>query len=70
VDFANYRDVLRIAAEKGLISNVQDWFGYRQMRNITAHTYDHQKAQQVYEGTQAFMMDARRLLARLEDALD
>jgi nucleotidyltransferase substrate binding protein (TIGR01987 family) len=38
VDFANFRDVLRIAAERGLISNVQDWFGYRQMRNITAHT--------------------------------
>ncbi|PUE09119.1 hypothetical protein B9Z51_09375 [Limnohabitans sp. T6-5] len=70
VDFANFRDVLRIAAEKGLISNVQDWFGYRHMRNITAHTYDHQKAQQVYEGTQAFMMDARRLLARLEDTVD
>ena len=70
VDFANFRDVLRIAAEKGLIDNVQDWFGYRQMRNITTHTYDHQKAQQVFQGTQAFMMDARRLLARLEDAGD
>lgn len=70
VDFANFRDVLRIAAEKGLITDVQAWFGYRQMRNITAHTYDHQKAQQVYEGTQAFMMDARSLLARLEDAID
>ena len=70
VDFANFRDVLRIAAEKGLIDNVQDWFGYRQLRNITTHTYDHQKAQQVFQGTQAFMMDARRLLARLEDAGD
>ncbi len=68
VDFANFRDVLRMAAEKGLIQNVQAWFGYRQMRNITAHTYDHQKAQQVYEGTQAFMQDARALLAKLEDA--
>jgi nucleotidyltransferase substrate binding protein (TIGR01987 family) len=70
VDFANFRDVLRIAAEKGLITDVTVWFGYRQMRNITAHTYDHQKAQQVYEGTQAFMLDARLLLARLEDAVD
>jgi len=70
VDFANFRDVLRIAAEKGLITDVQAWFGYRQMRNITAHSYDLQKAQQVYEGTQAFMMDARILLARLEDAVD
>jgi nucleotidyltransferase substrate binding protein (TIGR01987 family) len=70
VDFANFRDVLRIAAEKGLIDNVQDLFGYRQMRNITTHTYDHQKAQQVFQGTQAFTLDARRLLARLEDAGD
>ncbi len=68
IDFANFRDVLRIAAEKGLISDVPAWFAYRQMRNITAHTYDPQKAQQVYEGTQAFMLDARLLLARLEDA--
>ena len=60
----------RSAAEKGLITDVSVWFGYRQMRNITAHTYDHQKAQQVYEGTQAFMLDARLLLARLEDAID
>ena len=67
VDFANFRDVLRIAAEKGLIRDVQAWFEYRQMRNITAHTYDHQKAQQVYAGTQAFMQDARALLAQLED---
>jgi nucleotidyltransferase substrate binding protein (TIGR01987 family) len=70
VDFANFRDVLRIAAEKGLITDVSVWFGYRQMRNITAHTYDHQKAQQVYEGTQAFTLDARLLLARLEDAIE
>ena len=66
VDFANFRDVLRIAAEKGLIADVQVWFGYRQMRNITAHTYDHDKAQQVYQGTLLFIDDARALLARLE----
>jgi nucleotidyltransferase substrate binding protein (TIGR01987 family) len=70
VDFANFKDVLRMAAEKGLISDVPAWFTYRQMRNITAHTYDPQKAQQVYEGTQAFMLNARLLLARLEDAGD
>ena len=57
VDHASFRDVLRLAAEKGLIDNVEAWFGYRQMRNITAHTYDHDKAQQVYQGA---------LLARLE----
>lgn len=66
IDQAGFRDLLRLAAEKGLISDVEAWFGFRQMRNITAHTYDHAKAQQVYQGTQAFLTHARRLLLQLE----
>ena len=66
VDFSNFWDLLRTAAEKGLIAEVEAWFGYRKMRNITAHTYDHEKAQQVYQGTLVFINDARDLLARLE----
>ena len=66
VDEGNFRDVLRLAGEKGLVSDVEAWFGYRQMRNITAHTYDHEKAQKVYQGTLLFIDDARALLASLE----
>lgn len=66
VDQASFRELLRIAAEKGLIDDVEAWFGFRQMRNITAHTYDHAKAQQVYAATQGFLTHARDLLARLE----
>lgn len=66
IDQASFRDLLRIAAEKGLIADVEAWFGFRQMRNITAHTYDHAKAQQVYQGTQDFLNHARQLLIQLE----
>lgn len=66
VDFSNFRDLLRTAAEKGLIADVEAWFCYRKMRNITAHTYDYEKAQQVYQGTLVFINDAQDLLARLE----
>ena len=66
IDQASFRDLLRMAAEKGLIADVEAWFGFRQMRNITAHTYDHAKAQQVYQGTQTFLNHARQLLTRLE----
>lgn len=66
VDETNFRDVLRVAAEKGLIADVEAWFIYRQMRNITAHTYDHEKAQKVYQGTLDFIGDARALLHKLE----
>ena len=66
IDQAGFRDLLRIAAEKGLIDDVEAWFAFRQMRNITAHTYDQAKARQVYQGTQAFLAHARGLLDRLE----
>lgn len=36
------------------------------MRNITAHTYDHAKAREVYEGSRLFVTDARALLVALE----
>ena len=66
IDEGNFKDLLRTAGEKGLIADVQAWFNYRKMRNITAHTYDHQKAQQVYLDTLKFIVDARALLAALE----
>jgi nucleotidyltransferase substrate binding protein (TIGR01987 family) len=58
--------MLRIAAEKALIADVEAWFGYRRMRNLSAHTYDQQKARQVYQDTLTFVADARALLACLE----
>jgi nucleotidyltransferase substrate binding protein (TIGR01987 family) len=66
VDMLNFRDLLRVAGEMGLIANVVAWFTYRQMRNITAHTYDPEKAQQIHLGVPAFIDDAEALLARLE----
>lgn len=66
VDQGDFRDLLRTAAEKGLIAEVEAWFAYRKMRNITSHTYDHEKAEQVYRGTLSFLSDAKDLLARLE----
>ena len=66
VDETNFRDVLRVAAEKGLIADVEAWFKYRKMRNITAHTYDHEKAQKVYQDTLISIDDARALLQKLE----
>lgn len=65
-DFADFRDLLRTAAERGLVSDVEAWFEYRNLRNITSHTYDHEKAWRVYRGTLAFLSDAKALLKALE----
>jgi len=66
VDKMEFRELLRSAAERGLINDVEAWFKYRKMRNITSHTYDHEKARQVYQETLVFMDDAHLLLQQLE----
>ncbi len=66
IDESSFRNVMRIAAEKGLIDDVDAWFRHRELRNITAHTYDRVKARRVLEGMSGFVVDARMLLGRLE----
>lgn len=66
VDQWTFRDLLRVAAERGLITDVEAWFRYRQMRGTTSHTYDQDKAKQVYEGIRTFLADAQALLGTLE----
>ena len=66
LDFTSFRGLLRTATEKGMIQNIEAWFEYRQMRNITSQTYDHEKAQQIYDMTSGFLKDASKLLNKLE----
>ncbi|AGH38133.1 hypothetical protein F542_13470 [Bibersteinia trehalosi USDA-ARS-USMARC-188] len=62
----DFRDVLREAVKKGLIEDIDDWIGYRKMRNITSHTYDYEKAMAVYNQISAFMQRSGFLLQQLE----
>jgi nucleotidyltransferase substrate binding protein (TIGR01987 family) len=67
LDLLNFRDLLRLAGETGLVDDVAAWFTYRQMRNISAHTYNHDKARQIQLGIAPFLGDVETLLTRLED---
>ena len=66
IDHSNFRDLLRIGAEKGLLKEVNAWFEYRKMRNITSHTYDEDKAKQVCLHIKPFLIDANLLCTELE----
>lgn len=66
VDETSFRDLLRLAGERGLVADVEAWFGYRRLRNITAHTYDQGKARLVLDGLAPFVGDAQLLLQALE----
>jgi len=65
VDQYSFRDLLRTAAERGLIDDVEDWFEYRRLRNITSHTYNLDKAQEVFKKSIVFKDEAVKVLAEL-----
>lgn len=65
IDNADFRDILRMAAQYGLITSPEAWFDYRKMRNITSHTYDQSKAMQVYNGIADFLESVAFLVAQL-----
>jgi nucleotidyltransferase substrate binding protein (TIGR01987 family) len=59
--------LIRTANESGLIgSEWAVWHRYREMRNITSHTYDQAKAAEVAAGIPAFLVEAKDVLARLQ----
>jgi len=68
VDMMSFNDIIRKANVKGLLSgNLEDWREYRDMRNITSHTYEEEKALQVISVVDRFLYDAEFLLNRLNE---
>lgn len=66
VDHLGRKDLYRLAAEKGLIADVEAWFQFHADRNRTSHTYNESTAEDVYQTACRFAPAARALLAELE----
>jgi nucleotidyltransferase substrate binding protein (TIGR01987 family) len=66
IDQMSFKELIRDAAERGLVPLVEPWFEYRGQRNRTSHAYDADAARSVHETALAFLGDARALLAELE----
>jgi len=69
-DGVTRRELFRLAAENRLIDDVEQWMIYHDARNQTAHIYDLEIAQEVYETARGFVRDARKLLQALESRND
>ncbi len=66
IDTLGYMDVIRTGAEAGLVQDIARYRDYREKRNITSHTYDQAKAEQIVSVLKDFRDDVRHLLAELE----
>ena len=66
VETIPYRDLIRMAHERGLISKPKPWFLARDARNKTSHAYDEKIANDVYKAARSFLPVAENLLEHLE----
>lgn len=66
IDRMTFPALIRTASEQGLLlGDWTDWHAFREMRNITSHSYDEAKALQVAGAIPAFLTEARALVERL-----
>lgn len=66
VDEMSFNELIRKGYERGLLhSELAAWKEYRRERGTTSHTYDEDKAQEVFEDIPNFLEDAKFLLKEL-----
>lgn len=66
VDRMSFPTLIRTAHEQGLTrSDWASWRTFREMRNLTSHTYDEAKALEVADAIPGFLAEAKELLGRL-----
>ncbi|QIM67264.1 hypothetical protein A4G16_07735 [Mannheimia granulomatis] len=61
----SFKDILRDALKSGLIDDMAKWVTFRDMRNITSHTYNQDKAIAVYSQIEDFLEYSRFLVEQL-----
>lgn len=67
VNELSFADLIREACGRGLLlSDLLAWKRYRQERGTTSHTYDQDKAVEIFKDIPNFLNDANHLLNELE----
>lgn len=68
IDELSFPNLIRLGTKKRiLLSDWEKWKHFRDMRNITSHTYDLHKAEEILLILPEFLTEARYLLSKLEE---
>ena len=66
-----FNDIVREAYKQALLrSELPEWLEFRRNRGTTSHTYNEEKAQEVFESVPDFLQEARYLLNRLQERIE
>ena len=63
----DFADLMRDAADAGIVRDAPAYMRYREMRNTASHAYDASRAEEVVAAMDEFLHDMRHLLAKLEE---
>lgn len=66
LDVNSPRESIRVAAQSGLIENVEIWLDFLDARNQASHVYDQMMADSVYEAAKKFLPEAEKLVQKLK----
>ncbi|SRR5271157_818807 len=70
IDNLSFQDLIRTGSERGLLlSDWSRWKDYRTARSTTSHTYDEDKAREVFAIVPEFLREARYLRDQLREEL-
>lgn len=65
--FANSpKEVFRLAAQEGFIEDLELWFEFLKMRNLTVHSYQEEEAMAVIAITGKFSLEIERFLQKIK----
>lgn len=68
IEDMTFNEIIREAFGKSLVcSDVTVWRKYRKNRGTTSHTYNEDKAREIFEGAADFLQDVQYTLARLKE---
>lgn len=63
----HFADLMRDAADAGIVRDAPSYMRYRELRNRTSHTYDANRAEETVAAMDEFLRDLRLLLRALEE---
>lgn len=67
IDESTPRDIFREAAKAKIIDNPEIWFEFIKKRNLTAHTYDNNLANEVLEALPIFQKELDKFIKTIKE---
>lgn len=67
VNSTSFKNMIRLAADKGIIDDPIKWFKYRECRNKSSHAYNEEIADEVYSALPEFLKSVKIVVKNIDE---